>query len=214
MTVNKNDFIELEFTGKITGTDEIFDTNVEPVAKEAKLDLKDLKPFILSVGHEMLPRGLDEDLDGKEEGKDYKVDIKPVDAFGARNKDLIRMVPTKLFHAQKINPERGMQLTLDNRLVKILSSSGGRTLVDFNNPLAGKNITYSYKILKKVTDDKIKVEAVQDFLFKKIFDFEISGKTVTFKVKSDEANFIKMFKEKLEKILNMKVEISESKDSK
>ncbi|MCH7850969.1 MAG: hypothetical protein IH845_04985, partial [Nanoarchaeota archaeon] len=159
-------------------------------------------------------RGLDEDLDGKEEGKDYKVDIKPVDAFGARNKDLIRMVPTKLFHAQKINPERGMQLTLDNRLVKILSSSGGRTLVDFNNPLAGKNITYSYKILKKVTDDKIKVEAVQDFLFKKIFDFEISGKTVTFKVKSDEANFIKMFKEKLEKILNMKVEISESKDSK
>ncbi|MCH7850012.1 MAG: FKBP-type peptidyl-prolyl cis-trans isomerase, partial [Nanoarchaeota archaeon] len=64
MTVNKNDFIELEFTGKITGTDEIFDTNVESIAKEANLDLKDLKPFILSVGHEMLPKGLDEDLDG------------------------------------------------------------------------------------------------------------------------------------------------------
>lgn len=207
MSIAKNDFIELEFTGRITSSKEVFDTNVASVAKEEKLDLKNLKPFILSAGHEMLPPGLDKEIIGKEEGKEYTVDIKPEDAFGKRNKELIRMIPTKLFYAQKINPERGMQLTLDNQLVKILSSSGGRTLTDFNNPLSGKDITYTYKILKKITDEKIKVKAIQEFLFRKEFSFEINEGTVTFDVRGDESKVIGMFKEKLEELLGLKVEV-------
>jgi len=35
MAIKKNDFIEVEFTGNITGTDEIFDTNIEKDAKKA-----------------------------------------------------------------------------------------------------------------------------------------------------------------------------------
>ena len=213
--IKKNDFIEIEFTGKISSTDEIFDTNIEIDAKKAKLDIKNIKPFILSVGHEMLPKGFDNDLIGKEIGKSYVIDIKPEDAFGKRNPQMVRMIPTKLFHEQKIDPVRGMQITLDGQLVKILSSDRGRTLVDFNNPLAGKEVSYSYKINKIITDQKEKIDAMQEFLLRKTFDFELKENKVIFKVEEQFEQFVKILAPKFEEVLNLKVEseiIKEKKD--
>jgi len=212
--IKKNDFIEIEFTGKISSTDEIFDTNIEADAKKAKLDIKNIKPFILSVGHEMLPKGFDNDLVGKEIGKSYVVNIKPEDAFGKRNPQMVRMIPTKLFHEQKIEPARGMQITLDGQLVKILSSDRGRTLVDFNNPLAGKEVSYSYRIKKIITDQKEKINAMQDFLLRKTFDFELKEKTVTFKVEKQFEQFIKILAPKFEEVLGLKVESEVVKEKK
>ena len=102
MAVKKNDFIEVEFTGGISGTNEIFDTNIKADAEKAGLDVKNMKPFVLSVGHKMLPKGLDEDLEGKETDKLYTIDLKPEDAFGKRNPQMVRMIPTKLFHEQNL----------------------------------------------------------------------------------------------------------------
>ncbi len=205
MAIKKNDFIEVEFTGGITGTDEVFDTNIKADAEKAGLDVKDIKPFVLSVGHKMLPKGFDEDLEGKEIGKIYSIDIQPENAFGKRNPQMVRMIPTKLFHEQKIDPQRGMQLSLDGQLVRILSSDRGRTLVDFNNPLAGKKVTYKYKIGKIVTDEKEKVDALQEFLFRKKFEFDVKGEIVTFKVEKQMEPFVKMFAPKFEEILGLKV---------
>lgn len=204
--IKKNDFIEVEFTGNITNTDEIFDTNIKKDAEKAGLNIKDIKPFILSVGHKMLPSGFDKDLIGKEVGKSYTIEIKPEDAFGKRNPQMVRMIPTKHFHEQKIDPQRGMQLTLDGQLVKILSSDRGRTLVDFNNPLAGKNITYKYKINKLITDEKEKIDALQEFLFRKKFDFDKKDKTITFKITKELEPFVKMFAPKFKEILGLKIE--------
>jgi FKBP-type peptidyl-prolyl cis-trans isomerase 2 len=203
--VAKNNFIEIEFTGKISNTDEIFDTNIKSDAEKAKLNIKEIKPFILSVGHKMLPKGFDEDLEEKEINKQYTLNLKPEDAFGKRNPQLVRMIPTKHFHEQKIEPQRGMQLNLDGQLVKILSSDRGRTLVDFNNPLAGKQVTYTYKINKIVTDQKEKINALQDFLFRKQFEFTTNENTITFKIEKQFEPFIKMFAPKFEEILGLKI---------
>ena len=51
MAIKKNDFVEIEFTGSISGTGEVFDTNVKKDAERAGLEIKDIKPFVLSVGH-------------------------------------------------------------------------------------------------------------------------------------------------------------------
>lgn len=206
MALKKNDFVEIEFTGNITDTDEIFDTNIKPDAEKAGLDIKNIKPFILSIGNHMLPKGFDEDLEGKERGKSYTLNLKPEDAFGKRDPKMVRMVPTKLFHEQKINPQRGMQLSLDGRLVRVLSSDRGRTLVDFNNPLAGKKVTYKYKVNKIVTDEKEKIDALQEFLFRKKFEFDKTDKIVTFNVEKQMEPFVKMFAPKFEEILGLKVE--------
>ena len=216
MAIKENDFIELEFTGRIKNTGEVFDTNVESVAKENKFDLKNIKPFVLAVGHKMLPVGFDEDLVDKEVGKDYILELKPEKAFGKRNPQLVRMIPTKVFHEQRINPERGMQLNLDGQIVKILSSDRGRTLVDFNNPLAGKKITYEYKILREVKEDREKVDALQDFLFRRRFDFDLKDSKVIFRVEKEIEPFIKMLAGKFEEISGFKVEteIVEKKEEK
>ncbi len=204
--IKKNDFIEINFTGKISNTDEIFDTTIESDAKNAGFKTEGIKPQIISVGHEMLPKGFDKDLAGKEVGKEYELNLKPEEAFGARNKDLVRMIPTKHFHEQKISPERGMQLNLDGQIVKVLSSDRGRTLTDFNNPLAGKPVTYTYKINKKIEDQKEKIIAIQDFLFRQVFDYEVKDKTITFKVPKEAEQFIKMLSPKFEDILGLKIE--------
>ena len=106
--IQKNDFIEISFTGKITSTDEVFDTNIISDAKKAGFKTEEIKPFILSVGHKMLPEGFDNDLEGKEIGKEYELNLAPKEAFGPRNPKLVRMIPAKHFHEQKIMPERGM----------------------------------------------------------------------------------------------------------
>ncbi len=205
MTIKKSDFIEIDFTGKITGTDEIFDTTVESEAKAQGFKTEGIKPQVLSVGHAMLPKGFDEDIEGKEVGKDYKLNLKPEEAFGKRNKELVRMIPTKHFHEQKIAPERGMQLNLDGQIVKVLSSDRGRTLVDFNNPLSGKPVTYTYKISKKLEDQKEKITAMQDFFFRHIFDYEIKEKEITFKVPKEAEQFVKMLAPKFKEIMDLDV---------
>ena len=212
--IKKNDFIELDFTGKIISTNEIFDTTIKADAKSQGFKTQGIKPQTLSVGHEMLPKGLDSDLIGKEIGKSYELNLKPEAAFGKRNKDLIRMIPTKHFREQKIEPIRGMQLELDGQLVKVLSSDKGRTLIDFNNPLAGKEVHYKYKINKIITSQKEKITALQEFFFRHIFDYEIKEKTIIFKVPKEAENFIKMFSSKFEEILGLKVKAEPIKETK
>ena len=89
MKTKKDDFIELEFTAKFEDGI-IFDTNIPEQAK--KLNIKDVKPLALSIGHDMIIKGLDKELEEKEIGKKYSVKIQPEDAFGLRNKELIKMI--------------------------------------------------------------------------------------------------------------------------
>lgn len=203
--INKNDFIEIEFTGKVTDTEEIFDTNIESDAKSANLNLKNINPFILSVGNKMLPEGFDDDIIGKEIGKQYILNLKPEKAFGKRNPQMVRMIPTKFFYEQNINPARGMQLNLDGRLVRVLSSDNGRTLVDFNNPLAGKSVTYAYKINKIITNQDEKINSLQNFFFRKMFEFDLKEKTLTFKIDKKYDPFVRMFASKFKEILGLEV---------
>ena len=137
----KNDFVEVKFIGKVKDG-EIFDTNIPVQAKKIDFKLENPKPLIVCIGQEMLIKGFDKALEEKEIGKQASVELAPKDAFQKRRKELVRLIPKKLFLAQKIDPQPGMALALDNHLVKIVSVSGGRVLVDFNNPLAGKTIIY------------------------------------------------------------------------
>ena len=62
--VKKNDFIQIEFTGKANG--QIFDTTNPKEAKALGIDApKDIKPLIICAGNAMMLKGLDEQLEGK-----------------------------------------------------------------------------------------------------------------------------------------------------
>ena len=192
--IKKNDFVEIDFTGYVNG--KIFDTTNTKEAEKIGLEIKDIKPLIISVGNQMVIKGLDEDLEDKEIEKEYFINIPPEKAFGKRNPLMIKTYGINHFKKQNLNPYSGMVLQLDNMIAKVISVNGGRVTIDFNNPLAGKNITYKYKINKLITENEEKVNALQDFFFKKRFEFIIKDEKVIFK---DEEinNFIELINSKL-----------------
>lgn len=155
--VSKKDFVEIEYTGKLKEEDVVFDTTDEKTAKENNLHDHDYGPVIICVGEEQLLKGIDKNIEGKETGKEYDIEIKPEDAFGKKNAKLIQLISTNKFKQQKIQPMPGMQMNIDGVVGTIKTVSGGRTLVDFNHPLAGKELLYKIKINRKITDDKEKL---------------------------------------------------------
>ena len=179
--IQKNDFVEIEFTGRSQG--KIFDTTHPEEAHEVGFEKLDVKPLIISIGNDMLLKGLDEQLEGRELNKEYVIPLSPEKAFGKRNPQLLKTYSLNSFRKNKIDPYPGMTLQLDNSPAKVLSVTGGRVTVDFNNPLAGKDVEYTIKANKKIIDDKNKINALQDYFFRQRFEFEIEGKKVVFKDK-------------------------------
>jgi len=216
MEIKKNDFIELDFVAKVKDTNELFDTTIKEEAEKAKLDLKELSPMILCVGKDMAIKGLDKALEGKELNKKYSVDIKAEEAFGKRDPNAVKMIPLKAFVQQKIYPERGMQFSLDGAVVKILSNSGGRVLVDFNNPLAGKEVVYEFTIKRKVEEIKERVNALQDFFFRRKFEFDLDEKEkkIAFHVPKGVGKVIEILGKNFEEMLSFKVEAKEEAEKK
>jgi FKBP-type peptidyl-prolyl cis-trans isomerase 2 len=206
--IQKNDFIEIEFTGKYD--ENIFDTTNKDEAKKIGLE-SNIKPLIISAGNEMVVKGLDEDLIGKEIGKSYKIHITPENAFGKRNTNLIQLVPLKVFTKNKINPYPGLAVQLDNNIAKILSVSGGRITVDFNNPMAGKEVDYEYKVMRKINDINEKINSLQDYFFKNRFEFKLENNKVTFNNK-ELKDRIDMFKGKFKDMTGLEFEVREEKD--
>lgn len=211
-TIKKNDFIELDFTSSVKDG-AVFDTTRKEDAKKANLEI-DAKPLVLVVGHDMLLKGLDKAIEGKEIGKDYSVELKPEEAFGLRNKNMIKMFPLKVFHQQQIHPQPGMQLSLDGMIVRIASVSGGRVMTDFNNPLAGKTVIYNFRINKKVEDLNEKINSLQEYFFRKKFEFTVKDKELTFKVPEGFDKFITMLEKPFIEILGMKVKTEVVKEAK
>ncbi len=211
MKLKNKDFIEIEFTARVKDGD-IFDSNV-------KKDLKDLdpkakpKPFTFSLGQAMFLKGVDDFLIGKEIGK-HKIELEAKDAFGLRDAKLIQKMPTKVFKEHDLNPVPGIVFNFDGRLGKVLASSGGRVIVDFNNPVAGKDVVYNVNILRKVDDQKEQIKSFMNFLFKKEFKFQVKDKKIIIEVEKQMMKLVELFADKFKEIFGLKLEVKELTEKK
>src|SRR3989344_9383892 len=161
-TVKKHDFVEIEYTGRTSESNTIFDTTEEKTAKESNAydEHTDYGPAVICVGENHLPKALEDQLIGKETGKDYRIEISHEDAFGKKDAKLIRMIPLSKFRQQKIQPFPGLQLNIDGMFGIVRTVSSGRCLVDFNHPLAGKDLAYEVKVKKIVEDNGEKLKSL------------------------------------------------------
>ncbi|EFK97890.1 FKBP-type peptidyl-prolyl cis-trans isomerase [sediment metagenome] len=211
MKLAKKDFISVEFTGRIKDG-EVFDSNIK--GDLAKLDPKVTpKPFIFCLGEGMFLKGIEDFLIGKDIGE-YTIELSPEKAFGPRDPKQIQMIPMKIFVQHKINPVPGVMFNFDGRMAKILTVSGGRVMTDFNNPLAGKNVSYKIKVLKKVEDLNEKVKSFIEFLFRQDLQFEIKEKKLIIEVNKQMSKFVELFKEKFKDIFDLDLEVKEIEDKK
>jgi peptidylprolyl isomerase len=204
MVFQKKDFIEVEFTGKIKDG-EIFDSNIKKNLEKLNPN-ENPKPFIFCLGEGMFLKGIDEFLTGKEVGS-YTLELSPENAFGPRVPQFVQMIPIKVFKENNLNPTVGAVFNFDGRMAKVLSVSGGRVMVDFNNPLAGKNVVYEINVLRKVDNLNEKIKAFLNFLFRRDFKFTVEGNKVIIEAEKNFSQFIEMFKEKFKDVFSMDLEV-------
>jgi len=165
MPLKKKDFVEVEYTGRLKETNEVFDTTDEAVAKEANIfsDKGEYVPIVICLGEGHILKGIDEFLEGKDIGK-HKLDLPSDKAFGKKKTDLIKMIPMSKFSEQGLKPVPGLRLNIDGYVGMVKTVSGGRVIVDFNHPLSGRDVSYELKVNKIVTDKKTQVEALLKML--------------------------------------------------
>lgn len=206
MTLQKKDFIEIEFTGKVKDG-EIFDSNIKEDLKKLNPEANP-KPFIFSLGEGMFMKGVDEFLIGKEIGK-YSVELSPEKAFGQRVPSFVQPIPMKIFQSQNVRPYPGAVFNFDGRIAKILSVSGGRVIADFNHPLAGKNVVYEINVLRKVENTDEKLKSFINFLFRRDLNFSVESKKLIIESEKEFAKFVEMFKDKFKEIFDLDLEVKE-----
>lgn len=161
-TMEKGDFIEIEYVGRVKLTNEIFDLTSEELAKKEGIFNPEYKygPALVIVGSNMVIKGVMKEIEKMEVGEEREFEVSPGEGFGFRNPKLIRVLPLSKFTENRINPVPGGYFEIDGMQAKVQSVSGGRVRVDFNNPLAGKVLVYNVKILKKIEGKKNKVESL------------------------------------------------------
>ncbi len=166
MSIQKHDFVEIEYTGILKGDNVVFDTTSEADAKKHGVHRQGAKygPMTVCIGEHFLLSGLEDFLVGKEIGKEYKVDISPENGFGKKDSKLIQMMPLSKFKESKIQPFPGLQINVDGSVGMVKTVGGGRVMIDFNHPLSGKELSYTIAIKSTVSDEKKKVDAYLNHL--------------------------------------------------
>ena len=161
MPIEKGNFVEIAYTGKLKEDGLVFDTTHADIAKEANIhdEQTSYGPVIICVGERQIVEGVDDALVGREAGN-FERDIAPEKAFGRKDPSQIQMIPTQKFAQQKVKPFPGLQLNVDGRRGTVKIVTGGRILVDFNHPLAGKAVHYEISVKRIVHGTQEQVEAV------------------------------------------------------
>ncbi len=162
MSIENGDFVRVNFTGKIIETDEVFDTTYEEIAQEADIyvENKEYVPIPIVVGGNHLLPKIEEAIIGLDAGDSKTVEVSSDDAFGPRNPKAIQLISMKEFKKQGMTPYPGMRISAEGGEGKILTVNGGRVKVDFNHPLAGKDLVYEVQVTEIIDDDKEKIKGM------------------------------------------------------
>jgi FKBP-type peptidyl-prolyl cis-trans isomerase 2 len=193
MSLQKGDFIVMDYVAKVKETGEIFDTTIEETAKKEHLykegDVYESK--LVVIGEGWVLKALDESLTGMEVGKPNAIEIPPDKAFGQRDPQKVKRVPLKQLLARDITPSVGMRIEYGGKSATVRAIGAGRVLLDFNPALAGKTLVYDVTLKKKLETKKEKIAALIHRRIPAVEEnkFEFTLKTKTVSVEMPEEAF-------------------------
>lgn len=166
MALKEGDFVEIEYVGRIKESGEIFDLTDEKLAREKNILNPRVRygPVVVIVGAGYVLRGLDAALRELSTGEKKTIAVEPAAAFGDRDAAMTKTFSLTEFKRQGIDPAVGQTITLQNNITgRVLSVSGGRVMVDFNHPLAGKALEYAIKVNRLLATKEEKIAAIFEF---------------------------------------------------
>ena len=149
MAINaENSVVGIEYEVKEAGSTEIVDTNKGAQPLE----------FITGKGH-IIP-GLENALVGMSEGESADILVKAADAYGESNPEAMQTLPREQFEG--IDLTEGMTLygqgdEGQSVQVVVKSFTDSEVTIDFNHPLAGKDLMFNVTILSQrdATDEEV-----------------------------------------------------------
>lgn len=161
--MKEGDFLKVEYTGRLV-TGELFDTTDEHVAKKENAfnPKQRYGPVLVIIGAGMAVPGVERNLKEMKEGEEREFSLKPQEAFGPRDFKRIRIISLSKFIKDKVNPYPGAFINIDGQDAKVQSVSGGRVRVDFNHPLAGRELKYRLKLLFRIEKAEEKAASLLD----------------------------------------------------
>lgn len=139
MVIKKGDKVKIEYTGTFDdGT--VFDSSE-----------KHKKPLEFEVGAKQVIPGFEKAVMGMKKGEEKEFKLKPEEAYGQPNPDLIKDIPKDKL-PQDQEPKPGMVLVMgtpDGQQIpaRIVDVSDTIIKVDINHPLAGKNLNFKIKLV-------------------------------------------------------------------
>ncbi|MCQ2056219.1 MAG: peptidylprolyl isomerase [archaeon] len=181
--IEKGDVVRINYKAYIADAGRLYDTTDETLAKEAGIynEKCTYVPMPYIVGSNKLFKALDEAISNATVGEETTVEIVSADAAGPKDPKLIETYSVREFQKQKITPSPGLEVKLGNKTGTVVSVGAGRVRVDFNNPLAGKDLKYIFTVTEIVKDADERAKAVVEMSFgtSNGFSFNISEEKVS-----------------------------------
>ena len=165
--VDTKKMVHVNYEAYFADNGKLFETNVEAAAKDNGIYSEEhtYAPVPYIVGSNGFFPLVDEAIAKAEIGKEFEVSVPVENAAGAKNPKLVEIHPLQDFYKAEINPYPGMAITLGNRHGVIVSVGAGRVKVDFNNPLAGHDLTYKVTVVDEIADPVEKLKAIMGINF-------------------------------------------------
>jgi FKBP-type peptidyl-prolyl cis-trans isomerase SlyD len=137
MTIAKDSVVSIEYT-LTDDQNEVLDSS------------EGMGPLEYLHGHNNLIPGLEKELEGKNVGDSFKAVIKPADAYGEVQKELVVEVERSQF-PDDVEITVGMQFEAGgpdgSRIVTVTEVKDDKITVDANHPLAGETLHFDVKIV-------------------------------------------------------------------
>jgi FKBP-type peptidyl-prolyl cis-trans isomerase SlyD len=148
MTItNENCVVGIEYEVKEAGTTEVVDTN------------KGAEPLEFIIGKGQIIPGLEKALVGMNEGESGDIMVPAAEAYGEVNEEAKQTLPVEQFEG--VDLKEGMTLygqgeNGETVQVTVTSFDDKEVHVDFNHPLAGKDLLFSVTVLsaREATEDE------------------------------------------------------------
>ena len=138
MAITKGNKVTLDYTGTLEdGT--VFDSSETHG-----------KPLECEAGAGQLIKGFDDALIGMEVGQEKEFTLKPEEAYGQINAEMVQKIPREKI-PKEAQEGAMLMMALPNGQqmpVKISKLDDKEATLDMNHPLAGKTLTFKIKIVK------------------------------------------------------------------
>jgi len=162
MVFNQGDFILVEYTVRVKETGTLLDTTDQELAKKENIYEADrlYGPTLVVLGRGWMNEVVEQELMKMEVNEEREVEVPPEKAFGERDSGKVKTFSLREFQRRGYGVNVGDVVEVGGVKGVVKSISGGRVVVDFNHPLAGRTLVYKVKVVGKLEEFRDRVKAL------------------------------------------------------